>query len=216
VIFLSTFALYTLEDRSDALGRTPPRIAERPKAAHREKDSSGKFTDGLRESATVTLAQAGIDKNLAYRAAPSACGAIKAPKKRKGPPFGSPFDSRLYRTLGRRPGSVTLGVARSEPPNENAKRTYHHTWHQDTRDLIYARSQHSGSEVPRSKAPSLRTGAPLTPRCRIHTQRSGRRRLHSHRVRWTVTNYLLVFFDHTVGKPQHDLQWTRSPRASDM
>jgi hypothetical protein len=81
VIFLSSFALYTLEDRSDALGRTPPRTAEQPKAAHREKDSSGKFTDGLRESRTVTLTQAGIDKNLAHRARTFGLQGIAAPKK---------------------------------------------------------------------------------------------------------------------------------------
>jgi hypothetical protein len=78
---------------------------------------------GYEKTPTVTLAQAGIDKNLAHRARTFSLRGITAPKKRKVPPFGSPFDSRLYRTLGRRPGSVgadpshQTGTARANVPS---------------------------------------------------------------------------------------------------
>jgi hypothetical protein len=55
-------------------------MAEQPKAQpNKEKDEGGRFTVGLSNNPTVTLAQAGIDKNLAHRARTLAkCNGLKA------------------------------------------------------------------------------------------------------------------------------------------
>ena len=149
---------------------------------------------------------------------------ITAPKKRKGPPFGSPFDSRLYRTLGRRPGSVgadpghQTGNARANLPLHRVSYSvkYYRLCHLDD---VVAKPQHKprksrGSGVPRSKPP-LRTGALLTPRCRYIRNAPAFEDYIAPR-QMDGDKLPLVLFNRTVGKPQHDLQWIKSPRASNL